>query len=241
LRPLGVCIPNTPTQGYKISADSSGKLFLTFYGDPACVTGATVTIQDPNQPCACSSTSCSNSGYYYGTSLPSIAATVSVSVRTEYAGASCTGTPTGYSYTIATAVCIPSACSSTTTSGLTFAYTTVCTTTQSPTPSPIVIAPVFVTAQQTLVGVSSTTFSGSVPMQTAFKSTIAKAAGIPTTAITITGASRRLRRSLLDTTVAYTVQTTSDKTDATSLAKVLQSSTTQSSLTASLVRAHNRS
>ena len=117
------------------------------------------------------------------------------------------------------------------------------TTTSAPTTAPTNVGVTLVTAkvQQTLVGVSASTFLGNVAMQTTFKQTIAAAANVPTSAITINGVSRRLRRSLLDATITYTVTTTSAVTSSGALVAAVTNSNSQTALSNSLVRRACRS
>ena len=236
IRPLGVCIPNSGTQWYTLSADSAGALYTTYYPTSTCTTGtSTGTSAVAQTTCTCSTTQCILGGKYYGSALPSLAGQM-VSTLTVYSGSACSGTAIAYGYLLGSSAagCVASTCATTTTSGVTTSLSQSCQLTVAPTPAPVVTFVVAVAAKVTLSGVSPAQFLSSTQMQVDFKTSISNAVGVPVSAITINGATRRLRRALLDTSVSYTVTTSSTTTTATALQSSLSSVSATSALGASL-------
>ena len=233
VRPLNVCIPNSDSQAYKLTANSDGSLFTSFYSNLACSGAITTTVPYTKQPCACTTTGCALSGVYAGTALPSTKQGVFVTTQTQYAGSTCTGTPVMYTYSVGNAACAPTACAPSIVGGVTLANSVSCATSAAPVAAPT--SPVVVFAKQTLGGVAPAAFLASTDMQAAFKSTIANAAGVSVSAVNILSASRR---RALDASIAYSVVSSDALTTSDKLSAALTSAATQSALTASMVSRH---
>lgn len=147
IRPLDTCVPNSATQSYKLSADSSNKIYVTYYANTACSGTPTTTSAPAAQACTCTGTGCTAGYVYYGTAPPTYPSSTFVLTQTQYYSASCSGAVTGLTYSIGGANCIPSACVTSATNGYTFGYTASCSTTAAPSAAPIVTNIVLVTAQ----------------------------------------------------------------------------------------------
>ena len=97
--------------------------------------------------------------------------------------------------------------------------------------------PITVTTLQTLTGIDAKTFLASADAMLAYRTTVATAASVSVTAVTITGATRR--RTMLQTktaTVATKVTTSNPSTDAATLTAALTSAATAAAVQAALVR-----
>ena len=92
---------------------------------------------------------------------------------------------------------------------------------------------VTLTLTQPLAGVTAAAFQASTTMQNAFIKAVSTVAGVATTAVTITGSTRR-RQLLQSTTVAYTVTTTNPSVTSSSLSSSLTSTTTATAIASAL-------
>ena len=128
---------------------------------------------------------------------------------------------------------VPSASAQPLTAAPTAAPQSAAPTVASSSAAPSAVSVVQVQATQKLTGsITASTFTGMA--QITFVAAVAAVAGVPTSAIAINSASRRLRRSLLDTTVTYTITTTNAVTSSSALTSALSSSLSASALAAAM-------